>query len=103
MTLSLRPYRPEDRAAAVHIFFRAVREGAAAFYDEAQRAAWAPGARRSPRSKASAKSCIPAFGDGYHVFTASRAHAADWSVWHLLQAFGVPSMMDRSGLGMRIE
>ena len=42
MTLSLRPYRPEDRAAAVYIFFRAVREGAAAFYDEAQRAAWAP-------------------------------------------------------------
>jgi putative acetyltransferase len=42
MTLTVRPYRPEDRAAAVHIFFRAVREGAAAFYDEAQRAAWAP-------------------------------------------------------------
>ena len=38
----IRPYRPDDRAAVARIFYRAVREGAAAFYDDAQRAAWAP-------------------------------------------------------------
>ena len=38
----IRPYRPEDRAAAALVFFRAVREGSAAFYTEAERAAWAP-------------------------------------------------------------
>ncbi|MCY1125971.1 GNAT family N-acetyltransferase [Frigidibacter sp. RF13] len=42
MTLTIRPYRPEDRAAAAHIFYRAVREGAADHYDADQRAAWAP-------------------------------------------------------------
>lgn len=39
---TLRPYRPEDRAAAELVFFRAVREGSATFYTEAERAAWAP-------------------------------------------------------------
>lgn len=38
----VRPYRAEDRAAVALVFYRAVREGAAAWYDEAQRAAWAP-------------------------------------------------------------
>lgn len=38
----IRPYRPEDRAAAALVFYRAVREGSAAFYTEAERAAWAP-------------------------------------------------------------
>jgi putative acetyltransferase len=42
MSLSVRPYRPDDRAAAALIFYRAVREGAADFYDAAQREAWAP-------------------------------------------------------------
>ena len=42
MTLIVRPYCAEDRAHAALIFFRAVREGATAFYDAAQRAAWAP-------------------------------------------------------------
>lgn len=42
MAASLRPYRPEDRAAMALVFYRAVREGAAAFYSEAERAAWAP-------------------------------------------------------------
>lgn len=38
----VRPYRAEDRAAMAQVFYRAVREGSAAFYTEAQRAAWAP-------------------------------------------------------------
>lgn len=38
----LRPYRPEDRAAISLVYYRAIREGAAAFYSEAERAAWAP-------------------------------------------------------------
>lgn len=42
LTPAVRPYRPEDRAACALVFYRAVREGAAAFYDQAQREAWAP-------------------------------------------------------------
>jgi len=42
--MQVRPYRTEDRRAKALVFYRAVREGAAAFYDEAQRAAWAPDA-----------------------------------------------------------
>jgi putative acetyltransferase len=42
MSLTIRPYVPEDRPACAGVFYRAVREGAAAFYDEDQRAAWAP-------------------------------------------------------------
>lgn len=42
MTFQVRPYRPEDREGCWLVFYRAVREGAAGFYDEAQRAAWAP-------------------------------------------------------------
>jgi putative acetyltransferase len=38
----IRPYQAEDRAAAQLVFYRAVREGAAAHYPEAERAAWAP-------------------------------------------------------------
>lgn len=37
----IRPYRREDRAACKLVYFRAVREGAAAFYSEGERAAWA--------------------------------------------------------------
>ncbi|WP_435259271.1 GNAT family N-acetyltransferase [Thioclava sp. FR2] len=37
----IRPYRAEDRAACKWVFYRAVREGAAAFYSEAERAVWA--------------------------------------------------------------
>lgn len=42
MTLAVRPYDPTDREGCWLVFYRAVREGAAGFYDEAQRAAWAP-------------------------------------------------------------
>lgn len=42
MAPTLRPYRPEDRTAMAQVFYRAVREGSAAFYSEAERAAWAP-------------------------------------------------------------
>jgi putative acetyltransferase len=38
----IRPYRPEDRVAKALVFYRAVREGAAAYYSEAQCAHWAP-------------------------------------------------------------
>ena len=40
--ITVRPYRPEDAAACDQVFLRAVREGAAGFYDEAQRRDWAP-------------------------------------------------------------
>ena len=42
LSVTIRPYRPEDRAACARVFFHAVREGAAEFYNEAQRNAWAP-------------------------------------------------------------
>ncbi len=41
----IRAYRADDRAACHHVFYRAVHEGAAAFYDADQRAAWAPSAQ----------------------------------------------------------
>jgi putative acetyltransferase len=40
--ITIRPYRPEDCAACDAVFYRAVREGAAGFYDLAQRMDWAP-------------------------------------------------------------
>lgn len=40
--IRLRAYAPGDRAAVHAVFYRAVREGAAARYTAAQRAAWAP-------------------------------------------------------------
>ena len=42
MTIAIRPYRPEDRAACALVYYRAVREGTAAVYNQAQREAWAP-------------------------------------------------------------
>lgn len=50
MTLTIRPYRPQDRSAAALIFFRAVNEGAAEFYDAAERAAWAPSREPDPET-----------------------------------------------------
>ena len=38
----IRRYRPEDRTACAQVFHDAVHQGAAGFYDAAQRAAWAP-------------------------------------------------------------
>ena len=38
----IRPYTAQDRAAAELVFYRAVREGTAAHYPDAERAAWAP-------------------------------------------------------------
>ncbi len=43
----IRPYQAPDRAAAELVFYRAVREGTAAHYTEAERAAWAPKAEPS--------------------------------------------------------
>lgn len=40
--IQVRPYRAEDCDACWALFHRAVREGAAGFYDEAQRIDWAP-------------------------------------------------------------
>jgi len=48
MKPALRLYRPGDRAACAHIFYRAVRQGASAFYNEAQRAAGAPSDQPHP-------------------------------------------------------
>jgi putative acetyltransferase len=39
--ITVRPYRPEDRAAISGIFYRAVREGAAGVYTDEQRRDWA--------------------------------------------------------------
>lgn len=39
--IQIRLFRDEDAKAAAQIFYDAVRQGAAEFYDEAQRAAWA--------------------------------------------------------------
>jgi putative acetyltransferase len=39
--MTIRPYRPEDRAAARLVYFRAIREGTPGLYDDAQREAWA--------------------------------------------------------------
>lgn len=39
--ITVRPYRPQDRAATASVFFRAVREGAAGVYSEEQRRDWA--------------------------------------------------------------
>lgn len=44
----IRPYRPEDRAACHDVFYHAVHDGAADFYDAAQRAAWAPSPAPDP-------------------------------------------------------
>ena len=38
---TIRPYAPQDRAAAALVFYRAVREGAAAHYPAAELADWA--------------------------------------------------------------
>ncbi len=45
---TIRPYRPEDRAAAKLVYYRAIREGTAARLDAAQRAAWAPSPTPDP-------------------------------------------------------
>lgn len=42
MATMIRPYMPQDRAAMARVFYRAVREGAVAFYTPAELAAWAP-------------------------------------------------------------
>ncbi len=40
--ITIRPYRPEDRAACHQVYYRAVREGAAGFYGAEMLARWAP-------------------------------------------------------------
>ena len=42
MAPMIRPYTAQDRAASALVYYRAVREGAVAFYSAAERAAWAP-------------------------------------------------------------
>lgn len=44
----IRPYRPDDRAAAKLVYYRAIRDGTAGLYDDAQRAAWAPSPTPDP-------------------------------------------------------
>lgn len=43
VTVEVRPYRADDRAACWSVFDRAVHEGAAAHYTPAERMAWSPG------------------------------------------------------------
>jgi len=67
MTLALRPYRAADQAACAAVFHRAVREGAARFYDAAQREAWAPagsGADHAAPDRLLAQWCVVAERDG---------------------------------------
>ena len=45
----IRPYDAADRDAISGVFYRAVHEGSAAFYTEAERAAWAPSPLASDR------------------------------------------------------
>lgn len=39
--ISIRPYRPKDRAACAQVFYRAVREGTSGVYSDEQRRDWA--------------------------------------------------------------
>jgi len=48
MPATIRPCTAADRAAMVTVYCRAIREGAAAFYSEAERAAWATSAVPNP-------------------------------------------------------
>ena len=48
MPATIRPYTAADRAAMVTVYYRAIREGAAAFYSEAERAAWATSSVPNP-------------------------------------------------------
>src|SRR6516225_5023135 len=51
--------------------------------------------------KASAYFCQPLRFAPCHVSIADAVHCADLSAWQSLQAFGVPSLADRSGRGTR--
>ena len=44
----IRPYRASDRAATALVRYRAIRDGAAAHYSAAERAAWAPSPDHDP-------------------------------------------------------
>ncbi len=46
--IRVRLARPDERRAVFNVFYRSVHEGAGAFYNKAQRAAWAP--KSTPRS-----------------------------------------------------
>ena len=67
MPRTIRPYRPEDRAAAERVFYRAVREGAAAHYPSADLAAWAssPEPDWTSPDKLAAQWCLVAEEDGH--------------------------------------
>lgn len=65
MAPALRPYRAEDRPAMALVYYRAVREGTAAFYTEAERAAWAPSPEPPDRpDKLLDQYCLVAEEDG---------------------------------------
>lgn len=92
MTLTVRPYRDDDRAAAALIFFRAVREGAANFYNTAQCAAWAPDPEPdwAAPDKLLDQWCWVAERDGQPVGFMSLEHSG-----HLDMAFVLPEEMGR--------
>lgn len=93
--LSLRPYRAEDRAACAAVFFRAVREGAAAFYDEAQRAAWAPGGPAPGLDRLKDQWCLVAERDGAVVGFMAMTPAG-----YLDMTYVLPEEMGRGTAGM---
>lgn len=92
MTLTVRPYRAEDRAQAARIFYRAVREGSAAFYDAAQRQAWAPSPEPDTEEpdKLLTQWCWIAERDGRAVGFMSLCHDG-----YLDMAFVLPEEMGR--------
>ena len=88
--VTLRPYRPEDRAACAAIFFRAVREGAAGHYDAAQRAAWAPAGAETGADRLAHQWCLVAERDGTPAGFLSMTPEG-----HLDMAFVLPEEMGR--------
>jgi len=88
----LRRYRAEDRAACKQVFYVAVRQGAALFYDAAQRAAWAPSPEPDPNvpDKLLQQACFVAEQDGRIVGLMSLADGG-----YLDMAFVRPEVMGK--------
>lgn len=90
MTRSLRPYRPEDRAAAQAVYYRAIMEGAAAHYSLAERQAWAgaPAPDLTKPDKLADQWCYVAEDDGLLTGFMSMA-----TTGYLDMAFVLPEVM----------
>ena len=86
----IRPYAANDRAAAELVFYRAVREGSAAHYPQAERAAWAPSPTpdHSQPDKLLTQWCYVAEEDGRMTGFFSMDHSG-----YLDMAFVIPEVM----------